>query len=111
MVSIHVLAIPMIGLARSSSVNPMAFSMARAGARSLPWVIVWLLSFIAAASVYQRREYDRPPGLSPSRLTVPIALRPARSYTLAMREAIVSFVLVLLCCQSAASQTRPAGWT
>jgi hypothetical protein len=42
MVSIHVFATPMIGLAKSSSVNPMAFSMARAGARSRPCVIVWL---------------------------------------------------------------------
>src|SRR5439155_21965531 len=36
MVSIQVLATPMIGLARSSSVKAMAFSMARAGARSRP---------------------------------------------------------------------------
>jgi hypothetical protein len=40
MVSIHVLATPMMGLARSASVNPMALSMARAGARSRPWVMV-----------------------------------------------------------------------
>ena len=35
-VPIHVLAMPMIGLRRSSSVNPMPFSWARAGARSGP---------------------------------------------------------------------------
>ena len=39
MVSIQVLATPMIGLRRSSSVKPMALSMARAGARSRPSVI------------------------------------------------------------------------
>ena len=38
MVSIHVVATPMIGRARSSSVNPMALSMALAGARSGPSV-------------------------------------------------------------------------
>src|SRR6188472_533384 len=38
MVSIHVVATPMIGRARSSSVKPIAFSMARAGARSGPSV-------------------------------------------------------------------------
>src|SRR3954466_1060863 len=46
MVSIQVLATPMMGLARSSSVNPMPLSMARAGARSRPWVMVWLWSFM-----------------------------------------------------------------
>ena len=40
MVSIQVLAMPMIGFFRSSSVKPMALSMARAGARSRPWVMV-----------------------------------------------------------------------
>ena len=35
-VSIQVLAMPMIGLARSSSVRPVARSMLRAAARSLP---------------------------------------------------------------------------
>ena len=39
-VSIHVVATPMRGLARSSSVNPTALSMARAGARSGPSVSV-----------------------------------------------------------------------
>ena len=34
MVSIHVFAMPMMGFFRSSSVKPMALSMARAGARS-----------------------------------------------------------------------------
>ena len=37
-VSIHVVATPTSGLARSSSVNPMALSIARAGARSGPSV-------------------------------------------------------------------------
>ena len=32
--------------------KPMAFSMARAGARSLPWVMVWLCSFIGELPVY-----------------------------------------------------------
>src|SRR5664279_2410469 len=36
---------PMMGLARSSSVNPMAFSMARAGARWAPWVMTRLWRF------------------------------------------------------------------
>ncbi len=40
MVSIHVLAMPTIGLARSSSVNPIDLSMARAGARSRPSVMI-----------------------------------------------------------------------
>src|SRR5271170_7015693 len=48
MVSIQVLATPMIGFARSSSVNPMAFSIARAGARSRPCVMVWLCNFMAS---------------------------------------------------------------
>ena len=38
-VSIHVVATPMSGLARSSSVKPMALSIARAPARSGPSVI------------------------------------------------------------------------
>ena len=37
-VSIHVVATPMIGRARSSSVNPIALSIARAAARSGPSV-------------------------------------------------------------------------
>ena len=40
MVSIQVLAMPTIGLARSSSVNPMDLSMARAPARSGPSVMM-----------------------------------------------------------------------
>ena len=36
MVPIQVLAMPMIGFCRSSSVNPMPLSCARAGARSGP---------------------------------------------------------------------------
>ena len=40
MVSIQVLAMPMMGLRRSSSVKPIALSMARAGARPGPWVMV-----------------------------------------------------------------------
>src|ERR1019366_205128 len=57
MVSIQVLATPMMGLARSSSVKPMAFSMARAGARSRPWVMVWLWSFIVEiTSVRQNKS-------------------------------------------------------
>ncbi len=41
-VSIHSVATPMSGLARSSSVKPTAFSIARAPARSKPSVIAWL---------------------------------------------------------------------
>ena len=39
MVSIHVLATPISGLVRSSSVKPIALNMARDGARSRPSVI------------------------------------------------------------------------
>ena len=42
MVSIHVVATPTMGLARSSSVNPVPFSIARAGARSGPSVMAAL---------------------------------------------------------------------
>ncbi len=42
-VSIHVVPTPTIGLARSSSVNPVAFSIARAPARSGPSVRAALL--------------------------------------------------------------------
>ncbi len=42
MVSIHVVATPMIGWARSSSVKPTALSIARAAARSGPSVSAWL---------------------------------------------------------------------
>ncbi len=42
MVSIHAWPTPMIGLARSSAVKPMARSIARAGARSGPSVIAAL---------------------------------------------------------------------
>ena len=41
-VSIHVVATPTMGLARSSSVKPMALSIARAPARSGPSVRAWL---------------------------------------------------------------------
>src|SRR6476646_3635615 len=41
-VSIHVVATPIRGLARSSSVSPTAFSIERAPARSGPSVIAWL---------------------------------------------------------------------
>ena len=40
-VSIHVVATPTSGRARSSSVKPMALSIARAGARSGPSVSAW----------------------------------------------------------------------
>ena len=40
-VSIHVVATPTSGRARSSSVNPIALSIARAGARSGPSVSAW----------------------------------------------------------------------
>ncbi|MCG3159671.1 MAG: hypothetical protein JMDDDDMK_00685 [Acidobacteria bacterium] len=39
-VSIHICATPIIGLARSSSLKPMALSIERAGARSRPVVMV-----------------------------------------------------------------------
>jgi hypothetical protein len=39
MVSIHMCATPTIGLAKSSSVKPMALSIERAGARSRPFVM------------------------------------------------------------------------
>ena len=45
MVSIHVVQTPMIGLARSSSVKPVAFSIARAPARSGPSVSAALCRF------------------------------------------------------------------
>ncbi len=41
-VSIHVVATPMIGWLRSSSVNPIALSIALAPARSGPSVSAWL---------------------------------------------------------------------
>jgi len=44
-VSIQVVATPMIGLARSSSVNPVPFSIARAPARSGPSVSCALTRF------------------------------------------------------------------
>ena len=44
-VSIHVVATPTSGLARSSSVSPTAFSIARAGARSGPSVSAALRRF------------------------------------------------------------------
>jgi hypothetical protein len=40
MVSIQVFAIPMIGFRKSSSLNPIAFNIDRAGARSRPCVMV-----------------------------------------------------------------------
>ena len=45
-VSIQVVATPMIGRARSSSVKPVPFSIARAGARSGPSVMaaLWRLA-------------------------------------------------------------------
>src|SRR5678816_3823434 len=45
MTSIQVLATPMMGRDKSSSVNPMAFNIARAGARSGPTSKLWLVSF------------------------------------------------------------------
>ncbi len=45
MTSIQVFATPMIGRDKSSSVNPTAFNIARAGARSGPSSKSWLLSF------------------------------------------------------------------
>src|SRR5512143_765059 len=45
MTSIQVLATPMIGRDKSSSVKPTAFNMARAGARPGPTNRSWLLSF------------------------------------------------------------------
>jgi VIT1/CCC1 family predicted Fe2+/Mn2+ transporter len=45
MTSIQVLATPMIGRDKSSSVNPTAFNIARAGARSGPTSKLWLVSF------------------------------------------------------------------
>src|SRR5689334_22760522 len=44
-VSIHVVTTPMLGLARSSSVNPTPLSIDRAPARPGPWVIVALCRF------------------------------------------------------------------
>src|SRR5437867_1033753 len=41
-VSVHVLATPIIGRFRSSSVKPIPLSIARAPARSRPSVIMWL---------------------------------------------------------------------
>ena len=60
-VSIHSVAIPTIGRARSSSVNPTAFSMARAAARSNPSVITALLRFAGSLG----RSYGFVP-ISPS---------------------------------------------
>ncbi|HXC66355.1 MAG TPA: hypothetical protein VN638_02985 [Nitrospiraceae bacterium] len=45
MTSIQVLATPMMGRDKSSSVNPTAFNIARAGARSGPTSNLWLVSF------------------------------------------------------------------
>src|SRR5438128_8236919 len=45
MISIQVLATPMIGRDKSSSVNPTAFNIARAGARLGPTSKSWLVSF------------------------------------------------------------------
>ena len=57
-VSIHVVATPTIGLARSSSVNPTALSMARAAARSGPSVRAaeWRLAGIGGTAVGQVRH-------------------------------------------------------
>jgi len=44
-VSIHIEATPISGFARSSSVSPTAFSIARAGARSTPSVSAALCRF------------------------------------------------------------------
>src|SRR5690348_12073953 len=61
----------MIGFLRSSSVNPMALSMARAPARFFPWVMVWLWSCIVEATSVPRGpgEPFRGAALRPSRLT------------------------------------------
>src|SRR5260370_10658313 len=51
-ISIQVFATPMMGRRKSSSVNPTAFSMARAGARLGPSVIAVLLRFILPTESY-----------------------------------------------------------
>ncbi len=51
-VSIQVVATPMIGLARSSSVKPVPFSIARAGARSGPSVMAALLRLAGSLGPY-----------------------------------------------------------
>ena len=43
-ISLCPLATPMMGFSKSSSVNPIALSMARLGARRSPWVIARLLA-------------------------------------------------------------------
>ncbi len=51
-VSIQVVATPMIGLARSSSLKPVPFSIARAGARSGPSVMAALLRLAGSLGPY-----------------------------------------------------------
>src|SRR6185295_10431851 len=46
------LAIPMIGLPKSSSPKPTARSMARLGARSTPWVMALLRSWLGIRGMY-----------------------------------------------------------
>ena len=52
MVSIQVVATPTIGLARSSSVKPTPFSIARAGARSGPSVMAALVRLAGSLGPY-----------------------------------------------------------
>src|SRR5213594_384761 len=63
------LAIPMIGFAKSWSVNPTARSMARFGVRSTPAVIVRLLSVLMRSS-----PSPPPPGARRRRLPVPMVV-------------------------------------
>src|SRR3954468_195882 len=56
MVSIHVLATPISGRLRSSSVNPIALNMDRAPARSRPSVIPRLMCLRSMAERVQERK-------------------------------------------------------
>src|SRR5262245_55121114 len=60
MVSIQVLATPIMGFARSSSVMQLAMSLARAGALSGPMVMVELFSFIGNFTSYPMAESHYP---------------------------------------------------
>src|SRR5919204_114562 len=82
MVSIQVLATPMMGLARSSSVNPMPLSMARAGARSRPCVMVWLRSCMEASLAEKPALLDFPKSVAQDRARAHHGFVPRRAYAI-----------------------------
>ena len=59
--SVQVLATAMSGLARSASLSPVAFNIARAGARLIP---LSSASLLTAGAYTTPKTPDRPPGAS-----------------------------------------------